>query len=651
MKLLYPFKSQLIIKSLGLSLMLFLVNCQYLEKSWLYPKKTQTQELSPQDKQNWEAVKKSQSGKKKSLPLDHRIQQLDQFIQANKNKNTALSAYLLKAQLLLKHNQKTKACLVYYEVINSSLDYKNSWPAYQAAVKCQIKEANLALAVKTLESFMRQDSPTPSDKKKSARLLWSLIKKEPAFFKEKLQALSYLHAFSSSLKEKQSFLKQGQALMDSLSQQELAFYAYRSQEFPLFEEYLLYQAGQKAWESKELRTAEKFFKKLLSRLKDESMKKQVQQTLIRIKQASQINPYLIGVILPLSGPRKILGEKLLRALSVGFGLNQGSPWQLMVLDSRDHFETVESHMEDLFYKHHVVAVIGGLSSQTAGAIATKSEEFSIPAVLLSQKSGLTKDRPFVFQNAVTAKQLLEPLIQELRENLKIQSVAILYPDDSYGRNYSLGFETAFTQSKGQVESKVSYKSGEVDFKSQIAQLLNFKSRQKEFEAKKAEMLKKDPSLLSRSVKLTPENVLSADQKFSALFIPDGPKAFKVIEEHLKYFGLKEIYLLGLNVWRPETVSSRDFPIRFVNLKEFDKSRSEFYRLFFKQYQYAPGHFEERAYNSALFLKQGLKKGISRFALQNHLGSLKSFPGAYSTIELSEDRVFQYPVKIYKKDLK
>ena len=631
---------------LSLLFVSFLVSCQYLEKKRIYPKKTQAQEISQQEQKTWEDIKKE-----KNLSLEKKIQQLNRFIRANKDKNTALSAYLLKAQWFVKHNQKKQACLTYYEVLNSSFAYKNSWPAYHSAFKCQIKEGNQALAIKTLETFIQQAHQKTEDKKKAAQLLWSLLKPQKEFFKEKLRALSYLHSFSASLKEKQSFLKEGQSLIHPLSQQELTFYAHRSQEFKLFEVYLLYRAGQLSLESKELKTAERFFKKLLTRLKDDGMKKQIEQTLIRIKQATQTNPYLIGVILPLSGPRKVLGEKLLRALSVGFELNRGAPWQLLVLDSQDHSERVKSQMEDLFYKHHAVAVIGGLSSETAGAMAEKAEEFSIPAILLSQKSGLTKDRPFVFQNAVTAEQLLEPLIQELRENLKVQSVAILSPDDTYGRNYSLLFEESFKESNGRIESKVLYKSGEVDFKNQITKLLKFKNRQKEFEEKKAEILKQDPSLLSRSVKLTPENVLSADQKFSALFIPDGPKALKVIEDHLKYFGLKDIYLLGLNVWREETVNSQDFPIRFVNLKEFEKNRSPFYREFFKQYNYAPGHFEERAYNSALFLKQGLKKGISRFELQKQLDSMKSFKGAYSTMNLSEDRIFQYPLKIYKKDLK
>ena len=631
--------------SLCILALLFLVNCRYLEKRETYPKKSQAQELSEEGQKTWSEVQKKT---KAPLSLEEKVRQLDQFIQLNKDKNEALSAYLLKAQLFLDHNKAKSACLTYYELVDSSFEYKNSWPVYQSAVKCHIKEGRRDLAVKSLETFIRQAGNTIPQKKKASLLQWSILKNQKGFLKEKLRTLSHLHSFSS---EKQLYLKKGHDLIDKLSLKELETYAYQSREFPVFEAYLLYRAGQLFLDQKKLKQSEIFFNRLLSRLKDEGAKEQVERTLIKIKKASQINPYLIGVILPLSGPRKLLGEKLLRALSVGFELDQGSPWQLIVLDSRDHSEIVKSQMEDLFYKHHASAVIGGLSSQTALAMAEKAEEFSIPVVLLSQKSGLTKGRPFVFQNAVTAGQLLKPLIEELRGSLKVESAAILYPDDSYGKEYSSLFEEMFKKSNGGIESKILYKLGEVDFKKQIEQLLDFKNRKKEFEGKKAEMLKKDPDLLSRSVKLTPENVLSADQKFSALFIPDGPKALKVIEDHLRYFGLKDIYLAGLNLWREETVKAREFPLVFVNLKEPEKNKMAFYQEFFKLYKYAPGDFEERAYNSALFLKQALKKGRSRFALQERLDSIQNFQGAYSILTVSEDRVFQYPLKVYKKSLK
>jgi len=230
----------------------------------------------------------------------------------------------------------------------------------------------------------------------------------------------------------------------------------------------------------------------------------------------------------------------------------------------------------------------------------------------------------------------------------------MYPDDSYGEKYQDFFEESFMKSGGKVTKKVKYKLGEFDFKDEVKELLHLKrkGREKEFDLAKKKFLEENKTLSGRSKKLIPENILSPKQNFNALFIPDSLLARDKIKDYLKYFGIEDIYLVGLNLWNRDSMKGKDFPLLFVDIEDKNKSQSSFYRSFFKSYGQAPGYFEQKAYNSAVFIKQPIASKVkSRLLLQESLEKTRSFQGAYNTIALSKDRVFQYPIKLYKNKLK
>ena len=628
----------------------FLLNCQFLKKPTLvkpFLTKKKALQTSKKDKQTWEQIKNQ-----KNQSMTEYLKTIDRFIKENKGKEIVFSAYMLKAEILLKNKKKESACSIYHQLVKSSFDYSKNWLAYKESARCYFKAGKIKPAVQVLESLIQNPKESIFNKKRATKLQWSFLKKEKTLTVFKLMSLSHLIVFSSKPDEKKSWFDTAKKIIDSLLISDLVIYANQAASFGELEPYLLYKAGQYFLKNKEFKKSEKYFKKSLSTSLAPHLKKEVKQTLGFMKKISQVNPYLIGLIVPLSGRRKALGEKILRGLYIGLSMDEDSPWQIIVLDSQSHPEVVRTHINDLFYKHHVIGLIGGLTGETAEVMAQKAEEFAIPTVVLSQKQGITQDRHFVFQNAITAQQLLTPLIKELKEDLKIKDIAILYPDDSYGRDYSLLFSKLFKKTGGKISGKKMYKPGEVDFKSAIKSLLNLniKGREKEFEKLKVELLQKKTGA-GRSLKLTPENVLSVKKEFSAVFVPDSLSSLKKIKNHFRYYGVTDIYFLGTNLWKLSALKEKDFSFLFVNLPEKDNKlikQSDFYKKFISSYSYSPGHFEQRSYNTALFFKQALEKNIkNRFSLQKELRNITDFQGAYYPLSLSKNHVIQYPIEIYK----
>ena len=627
---------------------LSLSSCRVLEFSRpKFEKKKSAGKSSPTVKNTWTQIE-SQT----QLPFEQRILQIDQFIERYQNEEIALPAYFLKAKLYLEKKKKDKACEVYHQAARSLVIYTSSLKLYQESAKCYLKKDQWSKAFDMLQDFSLSSRAAKLDRKKARLLQWGFIKNKKTAKKQKLIVLSSLFDLSTEVKEK--WRQKGIEIIEKLPLEKQLEYEKEKELFPAFSFYLDYKLGNRFFKAKDFDLAQKHFKQALSSPQSKPLKKELENKLALINKSSKTNSSLIGVILPLSGEKKVLGEKILRGLSFGLNRDGEHGFQMIIKDSKNHPDTVRSHIKNLFYKHHVAALIGGLSSETAEIMAEQSEKFSIPAILFSQSQGLSKSRRFVFQNAVSPEQLLTPLIQELRGPLKIDKAAIMHPDDSYGKKYSSFFEKSFSKLGGKVTKKVSYKLEEFDFKDEVKELLHLKrrGREREFEKAKKEFLKQSKASSARSKKLTPENILTPRKNFSALFIPDSSTARIRIRDYLKYFGVDSIYLVGLNLWKPDQLQERDFSILFVNVEEKDKMKSSFYRKFFNSYGQAPGYFEQKAYNSAVFLKQSLNfKMKSRFLLQEKLEKTRRFQGAYNQISLSEDRVFQYPIKVYKKTIK
>ncbi len=602
------------------------------------------------EKKTWKQIQSQ-----KNISWRKKIKDIEAFIQSHKSPARAGGAYLLKAKILLNNGKPKEACLSYHQAAQSSSEDTIKWEALSASAKCHVQEGRLDLALETLESLIQNPKSNLKDKKASAQTQWSWLKSKNALIKRKLLSLSHLFFLSSRVEEKRKWRDQGERLIQNLSPGDLILSVNQAENFGVFEGYLLYRAGKYFIGQKKFSKARRYFKRSLSASLPLSLKKEAQHYLMMIKKSGQVNPYLIGAIAPLSGRRKALGEKVLRGLYMGLGLEKNSPWQIAAMDSKSHPDVIQAQLDELFYKRHIIGLVGGFTRETASALAKRAEAFAVPSILFSQKRDLSLNREFVFQNAIQPEQLLKPLVNRAIKALKVKKAALLRPDDFYGEEYAKTFSQLFQEAGGQIIKHEVYKAGEVDFKKHIVNLLDLrrKGREKEFAKLKKAALQERPSLSERSRKLTPENLLQPKKEFSALFIPDSLNQALKIKNHLKYFGVKEVYLMGTDLWRPRQVSywSKDLPLVFINLPKKDSSlnqKSLFYKEFVSLYGHPPGIFEQRAYNAGAFLKQALERGAkNRLSLQRELKQIRAFQGAHHKISVSKDGIFKYPLNVYK----
>lgn len=606
---------------------------------------------SPRDKkQNLKELKNQNPASPATL------KKLQTFINENQNNDSALKAILYMGEILRKQNKKGAACRVYKQVLSLPFSYTGDIEAFFLYSDCLFKSKKITEALELLEAQFELAS-SPELKKKIIKKQWSFLKhsrKKLTFWR--LLTLNRLEEYNPPT-QKSKWIKKGMILIDALTEQEILNLEGNLSTLNAFQGVLLFKAGQREWKNRNFKKAKEYFQKAVktSSLKEELSKK-AKGYLRTINARLLVNPHLIGVILPLTGHRKALGEKVLKGLNLGLGLTDNSPWQLIVMDSDNHPDVTQQAMETLLYTYHVIGVIGGLSGDTAQVIAKMGEEWGIPSLLLSQKQSLAEDRLFIFQSGLSGKELINHLTENLIRNLKITKTALLFPKDNYGKTYARLFRKAFLQKGGSVISEESYKPEEVDFKTPIKKLVNLfnlKSRAREYETLKQKFLEKNPNLSERHKKLSPDYLLKPEVNFQALFIPDSLNVLKRITSYLKYFNIKDIHLIGTNLWKKEKLKNwnEDFPLVFSDTADVPQDvflNSPFYLKYRKAFQASPGFFEKQAYNTALALKTALSKNPKdRFQLQKALEKVKTFKGAFFNIKITKGHTFSHPLKFYK----
>ena len=635
-----------IIKILIIFVHFFILGCSSLKTTQIKP-----QAQSPSD----EGVKAFSKIQRKKEKLDAKIEKLHQFIKKNKNNDLALRAYLYMAKLYLKSGQKDKACKTYYQAIKLPFTYKKQSRVIYAAAKCLKSSNKIKKALSLLESHLHIPQETRANKRVTVLLQWNLIEKRTDLKEWKLKVLTSLIHFNQKSKRLKSYKKQALDLLQTFDFSDLTQLAKKASLYRSFEDRILFLTAQKSWDERNFSKAKSYFEKALSVTSNPLIEKKAQHYLKAITLRGEVNSKRIGVILPLSGKRKSLGQKILRGLHMGLDLGKNSPYQLIIMDSKSHPDIAKNVTEKLFKTQHVIGIVGGLSGETAEAIAEAADNLGIPSILLSQKSGLTANREFIFQNSITSKIISKNLTNTLFKKTNMKNFVILYPNDSYGKEYKESFTQEISNQGGTIIASEGYNPKETDFKDSIKKLIriySLKNREEEYENLKKEYLKKNPNLRSRAKKLRPDNLLKPIINFDGIFVPDSTRAVQKIVAHLKYFGIKKMNLIGTNLWKESSVRKwpKDFSFFFLNtpsLSSKEKISSPSYIAYRTQFRSTPSFFERTAYNTGVALKMALEEGAkTRKDLQRNLKNIKNAKGMFFPFKIAEDRGFSYPLTVY-----
>ena len=406
--------------------------------------------------------------------------------------------------------------------------------------------------------------------------------------------------------------------------------------------YLIYQQGEALAIEEKYDEALNKLTAFIEKYPDHEYRCQAEELIEVINQRSLFEPYTIGCLLPLSGAYAIYGNRALHGIELALHLATVSqeplPFKIIIKDTASDPAQAVRGVQELV-EARVGAILGPIT--TAAAAASAAQDRGVPLITFTQKDKITDTGDYIFRNFITPAMQVKTLVAFATDFLGVNRFAILYPSEKYGTRFMSAFWDEVIAKGGKVVGVEAYEPSKTDFIGPIKKLvglyykepLDLKAKSLVF-SKTAigekkhfgtdfvdlDMLFINPvkrymgALFLDDTDLMNGDI-SADKKelepvvdFKALFIPDSPKVAGLIIPQLAFYDVKDIYLLGTNLWHSKNLikMSRQYIQGAVLVDAFSrKSLDPQVKKFVGSYEAAfsakPGIIEALAFDSAQLL--------------------------------------------------
>ncbi len=190
----------------------------------------------------------------------------------------------------------------------------------------------------------------------------------------------------------------------------------------------------------------------------------------KVKNISMIKMSNIGLIIPLTGRFSVFGNMVLKG--VQFAIEQENirreiKLSLVVKDSKGKPYLAAKAMQELTEQNKVIGVIGPVLSKSAKVAAKWANQLQTPMLSpTASAKGIPELGDYVFRNCITSAQQVKTIIQFSIEKMCKKEFAVLYPKNSYGREFKDIFIPSVAELGGNLLGVANYEDGETDFRAQ-----------------------------------------------------------------------------------------------------------------------------------------------------------------------------------------
>jgi len=383
----------------------------------------------------------------------------------------------------------------------------------------------------------------------------------------------------------------------------------------------------------------------------------------QIKESALLGRYKVGCLLPLSGPYQAVGYRALKGIELALdrfsSRTQDPQVSIVVKDSGGSPDQTRIAMQELI-DERVAAIIGPIV--TAEVAAAEAQKSKIPIITLTQKDNIASIGDYVFRNFITPEMQVNALVDYATLWLGLDRFAILYPDETYGITFMNLFWDRLIENGAKVVGLEAYNPQNTDFANPIKKLVGLYYEIPEDLRKAAELSADhegdnrqrfqgdsgpppDRESNSENLEQKKEDEPEAIVDFDAIFIPDSPKTAGLIIPQLAFYDVKDVNLLGTNLWHSDVLIKMATPyVQGAIMPDgFFAESSEpvvqdFVKAFEDAYEEKPGFIEAVVYDSAMMVFSVLVKPDLRFKseLRNELLNLTDFVGVTGPTHFNED---------------
>ena len=389
---------------------------------------------------------------------------------------------------------------------------------------------------------------------------------------------------------------------------------------------------------------------LIFRFPNHESREHYEKLLIRLK-TDPSRVMRIGVVLPLSGKRAIVGQRVLQGIQLAINdlsARDKSRLELVVKDSGLGREVVQV-VEELAQDPNVIGIIGPVLTEDVESVIPIIEKYQLPIFTPTASTpGLADKSPYIFRNALTKELQARYLARHAVNELNLYRFVVMYPTAAYGETMRKVFEDEVRSFGGRIVESISYERTQTDFKKQILQIGGMADDR--LKAKIQRHIKRGtqpPPLNDWGVKSRPlvEGGLYADDKvealkvalelnYDAIFIPGYYDKVRLIVPQLAFYNIENILLMGGNGWHSRELvdAARNYlkTVLFVDgfyVNSQNERTVKFVDMFLSTFGQNPTIHSAQSYDAAnIFVKIIKERAFNRLDVLEKLRSLKDFPG-------------------------
>ena len=415
--------------------------------------------------------------------------------------------------------------------------------------------------------------------------------------------------------------------------------------------YLTCQLGQKYIQSGDYDRAVSVLSDYLTACPGSDYSRRAKELIVTIDKQATYDPYTIGCLLPLSGKYKVFGEKAWQGVQLAFqefskGRGDNQPEiKLVIQDSESDPGQAVQAVKTLVAKR-VATIIGPLGPFEEAV--KEAQAHHVPIIAMTQKQDLTQAGEYVFRNFLTPQMQIKELVSYVCGDLGLSRLAVLYPEEEYGRVFAHLFWDEVLGHGGTIVAFESYDPQETDFAEPVKKLVGlYYPVPPELEEIREERLLKlglleeveeteagaEEGLLEVEVEEEEEDMALVD--FEAIFVPDGSSNAGLIVPQLIYHDIVDTLFLGTNLWHNQDLikvakvyaHGSVLPTGFWEESQAENVRS-FSDNFSSVFGKKPDFITAVAYDTAKIMFQ-IVEGADRSyrsSLKDKLVQLRDFPG-------------------------
>ena len=350
----------------------------------------------------------------------------------------------------------------------------------------------------------------------------------------------------------------------------------------------------------------------------------------------QTNVLKIGVLAPMSGDLKSLGEEMLYSINLALHDINDPSIKIYPKDSGSNKEKIIESCEE-FKKEGIKIIIGPMDSKFSKELQ-KFEDL-IFLSLSNIDSNINKNVLGMGINLESQLIALKKFVAKEKKNKTI----ILYPDNEYTKHVEKNIKSVnFENSR-----LFKYNRDPKILTKQIEKITNYKQRKTNLNSRIKKLEGSEEPKDIRELNKLKQKYTLGKINFDSVIIIDFGDNLKSILTSLAYTDVteKNVLIMTVNQWFDNSIleesSIKNFYFPSINLKNFEKYKKKFS----KTYNYQPNEITILAYDSIgliyyVWNKEGNIDSIRNFNFK------KDIKGKIGNFRISDNKIIQ-KLNIYK----